>query len=281
MNTKQKPPFLRRRLGNRLRAMRESAGLSMEEAAARLDKSRSSLFRIEIGESRADVHLVRSMMDLYDCADYDLIEQAREARQPRWYHQYPSVAMGYVDVETEAVAVREFCGLNLPGLLQTEPYVRALFACDSLPRTTKELKDDVTVRLIRKRRLMDEDNPLELAAIVDEAALRRRVGGGEVMRSQLEQLVEAANLPTVTLQVLPLRNGAHSSMDSGFTLLTFPEDYNPEMLYVSYATGALHIEDEAEIQAARLMFDRLRTEALSPNDSTTLIGQLRAEFDDR
>jgi transcriptional regulator with XRE-family HTH domain len=170
--------------------MCESAGLSMEEAAARLDKSRSALFRIEIGESRADVHLVRSMMDLYDCADYDLIDQAREARQPRWYHQYPSIAMGYVDVETEAVLVREFCGLNLPGLLQTEPYVRALFARDSLPRTTKELEDDVTVRLVRKQRLMAEGNSMELVAIVDEAALRRRVGGAEVMRGQLEHLAK-------------------------------------------------------------------------------------------
>ncbi|HEV2781958.1 MAG TPA: helix-turn-helix transcriptional regulator [Actinophytocola sp.] len=281
MNGNRKPPFLRRRLGNRLRAMRDSAGMSLEEAAPRLDLTRSSLHRIESGATRASVHVIRSMMDLYDCYEDDLLDQAREAVKPRWFHRYPSVNMGYIDVETEACLVREFSGFYVPGLLQTESYIRALFDRSPLSRTTKVREDQVTVRLIRQRRLIDEDYPLELVAIVDEAALRREVGGAEVMRGQLEHLIMSAELPTVTLQVLPMRDGAHSAMVGGFTLLSFPEDYNPELLYVEHVGGALHIEDEPTLQTARLVFDRLRTQALGPADSVTLIERVLAEFDDR
>jgi DNA-binding XRE family transcriptional regulator len=261
--------------------MRERAGLTMEEAAARLDMSRTSLFRVESGEYRANVHLIRSMMDLYDCYLEDLLDQAREALKPRWFHQYPLVDMGYVDVETEAVLVREFCGFNVPGLLQTEPYMRALFNHHPLPRTARVLEDDVAVRLIRQQRLTNEDEPLELVAIVDEAALRRMVGDTEVMHGQLDHLIETAALPTVTLQVLQLHDGAHSAMDGAFTLLSFPEDYNPELLYISYATGSLHIEKAEQLRAARLMFEQLRTEALGPADSVALIEQVRAGLDER
>lgn len=281
MKLKQKPPFLRRRLGHELRRLREQAGLSMDEAAAQLDLSRSALFRLETGESRASVHIVRSMMDLYDCWVEGLLDQTREALKRKWFHQYPSVAMGYVDVETEAVLVRDFAGLNVPGLLQTEPYMRELFVRHPLQRTPNALEEAVAVRLIRQRRLTNEEDPLELVAIVDEAVLHRRVGGVDVMRGQLEHLIEAAALPTVTVQVLPLRDGAHSAMDGAFTLLSFPEDYNPEMLYVEYITGSLHIEDADQLQAARLAFDRLRTEAHSPADSVALIKKVHAGLEDR
>jgi transcriptional regulator with XRE-family HTH domain len=275
VNTKQRPPILRRRLGHRLRALREAAKLTIEDAAARLDKSRSALHRIEAGQTRADVHLIRSMMDIYDVYVDDLVDAAREAYKP----QFDYGLLGYVDAEAQAVLVREFCALNLPGLLQTEPYIRALFARYPLARTPKLLEHDVAVRLNRQRRLTDQDWPLELVAIVDEAALRRKVGGTEVMRGQLEHVVKAATLPTVTLQVLPLRSGAHGCMDGGFNLLSFPED-DPELLYVAYVTGSLHIEVAEEVRVARLAFEQLRAEALDPADSVALIERVRAELDD-
>ena len=279
--TTRKPPFLRRRLGRRLREMRESAGLGMEQAAKQLDMPRTSLLRFESGAYRASVHLIRSMMDLYDCYVEDLLDEAREALKPRWFHRFSSVDVGYVDVEAEAVLVREFGGLNLPGLLQTRSYARALLGRNPLLQSPKALDDQVEVRMIRQGRLASEEDPLELVAIVDEAALRRRVGDEEVMRGQLERLLAAAGLETVTLQVLPLHGGAHSAMVGSFTLLSFPEDYNPEMLYVDHVGGALHIEEEAALQAARLTFDRLRTDALSPVDSLALIERVRAERHDR
>lgn len=263
----KKPPFLRRRLGRRLRAIREAADLTLDTAAARLDKTRSALHRIETGHTKADVHFVRSAMDLYDNYSEELLEQAREAAKPQWFRAYGVADLGYVDVETHASAVAEFSGLKLPGLLHTEGYMRALFE-RGRRRTVEQMNNDIQVRLIRRRRLVSEDDPLKLTAIIDESALRRDVGGPQVMTEQLRHLMEMAALPTVTLQVLPLR--AHSAMDGGFTVLSFPEP-DQEMLYVEYVTGALHIEDEAEVRASRLKFERLRSEALSPSDSVALI----------
>ena len=111
--------------------------------------------------------------------------------------------MGYVDVETEASVVRELALLPLPGLLQTEAYMRALFDADPLSRSKKQLANDIAVRMIRRQRLTDERNPLRLVALVDETALRKTIGGPEVMREQLRHLVEMAALPTVDLRVLP------------------------------------------------------------------------------
>lgn len=271
MSTK-KAPFLRRRLGRRLREIRETADLNLEEAARRLDKTRSALQRIEAGETKADVHFIRSAMDLYDIYDETLLDQAREASKPQWFRAYGVEDLGYVDVETHAVSVQEFPGLNLPGLLQTEAYIRAMLERGRRRRTAAQMRNDIEVRLIRQARLRDEDNPLELTAIIDESALLRDVGGQKVMREQRTNLIEMAALPTVTMQVLPLR--AHGAMDGGFILLSFPDPDDTDLLYVEYATGALHIEDEPELRAARLKFEQLRTEALSPADSVALIERI-------
>ena len=256
--------------------MRESAGLNLDQAAAKLDKKRSALHRIETGVTKADVHFVRSAMDVYDEYDPDLLDRAREAAKPPWFRAYGIWHMGYVDVETFAVAVKEFPGLNLPGLLQTEDYIRAMLGQGGL-RTAEQIANDVRVRLIRQDRLSSEENPLELVAIVDEAALRRDVGGPEVMRAQLRHLTLVTELPTVDLQVLPLGAGAHSSMNGAFIVLSFPQPQDPELLYIEYPTGALHIEDEKEVAEAKLKFEILRSEALSPADSLVLIERILGE----
>ena len=273
MNKYQRPPLRRRRLGRRLRALRESAGLTLEEASKRLDKGRSSLHRIELGETRADVHLVRSMMDLYDRYEEGLLDEVRAALKPSWVTAYGVQDLGYVDAETEASVVREYCGLNLPGLLQTEAYIRAVFAQARRRRSLDQLRNDIMVRLIRQKRLVSEEDPLELIAVIDEAALRRKVGGPEVMRAQLGRLIDMAALPTVTLQVLPLDGGTHSAMDGGLALLDFEPDEQP-LLYHDYVTGALHIEKPAEVDEARLVFDSLCSEALSQAESVQLIERL-------
>jgi hypothetical protein len=111
--------------------------------------------------------------------------------------------------------------------------------------------------------------------IIDESALRREVGGPDVMRTQLRHLIEMADLPSVSLQVLPLK--MHSALDGGFTLLSFHDRDEPDLLYVEYATGSLHIEEEGEVRACRLKFDRLGVEALSPDDSIALIKRISQE----
>jgi hypothetical protein len=257
--------------------MRESAGFNLTDAAKKLDKKRSALHRIETGVTKADVHFVRSAMDLYDHYDADLLDQTREAAEPLWFRAYGISDLGYVDVETYAVAVKEFPGLNLPGLLQTEDYVRAMLAGGRPRRTQEQVANDVQVRLIRQQRLENPENSLDLVVVLDEVSLRREVGGVEVMRAQLRHLVQVTELPTVSLQVLPLDAGTHSSMNGAFTLLSFPEPNDPDMLYVEYPTGALHIEDEKEVGEARLKFENLRSEALSPADSLALIERIIGE----
>jgi transcriptional regulator with XRE-family HTH domain len=275
VKTNKKPPFRRRRLGRKLRAMREAAGLTIEVAAARLELSRSSLFRLETGETRASVHVIKSMMDEYDIRDDDLLDAAREALKPSPYAKYGVTDTRYVEVEADAARVYEFAGLSLPGLLQTEAYMRAVFE-HGHRRTPKQLENDVKVRSMRKQRLTSDDDPLELVAIIDEAALRREVGGPEVMCVQLAHLVEMAALPAVTLQVLPLASGLHNGMHGAFILLEFYEPLDGDLLYHAYVTGALHIEDEAELRKARLVFEALRREALNPAESVALIEQLAA-----
>lgn len=274
VNAHKKPPFRRRRLGNRLRALRESAGLTMEAAAVKLDKSRYSLLRIESGVYRADVHLIRSMMDVYDRWDEGLLDAARDALKPSWFTSYGVQDLGYIDVETEASRVCDYPGMHLPGLLHTEPYIRALFARAQRRRSPAQLENDVTVRLIRQQRLTSEEDPLQLVTIIDEAALHREIGGSEVMREQLRHLIQMASLPTVTLQVLRKDGCPTSALGGAFTLLEFPDPGDPDLLYHEYVTGALHVEDEDEVREARLVFDTLRSEALNPAESVATIEQL-------
>ncbi|MFL6119901.1 helix-turn-helix domain-containing protein [Actinophytocola sp.] len=271
----KRAPFLRRRLGRRLREIREGANLTLTEAAKRLDKTRSALQRIETGVTRADVHFVRSAMDIYDLYDETLLDEAREAAKPPWFRAYGIEDFGYVDVETYAASVKEFSGLMLPGLLHTEAYIRALFAHSRRRRSPEQLRNDIEVRLIRQERLTSESDPLELTVIIDESALRRDIGGSDVMREQLRHLGEMAALSSVTVQVLPLK--VHSALDGGFTLLSFHDRDEPDLLYVEYATGALHIEEDPEVRACRLKFDRLGVEALSPDDSVALIKRISQE----
>lgn len=272
------PTFRRRKLARRLREMREKAGLTIEEAARRLDRTRSSLGRLETGQSKADVHIARSMMDIYDEYDPDLLDMVRAANRPGWWTKYNIDDQGFISMETEAASVLEFSIINIPGLLQTEGYIRALFATRKVRNNRERVANDVAARLHRKQRLTDEEFPLELVAIIDEAALRRKVGGTKVMREQLLHLVKVSELGTVSVQVLLNDSGAHSGMDGSFIILTFPDDEDPTALYVEYVTGSLQIENPEEVTEARLKFDRLRSEALSPSDSVAFIEQLAAEL---
>jgi transcriptional regulator with XRE-family HTH domain len=271
VTTHNKPPLRRRRLGRRLRAMREAADLTLEQAAPLLDLSRSALFRVESGETRATVHLVRSMMDLFDRWEEGLLDATRAALKPSWFTAYGVRDMGYIDAETEADRVWDYPGMHLPGLLHAEAYLRALFGHAHRRRSATQLDNDVAVRRIRQQRLTGEGDPLELVTLIDEAALTRGIAEPAVMRAQLDHLIMMAELPSVTLHVLPQRRCSPNALDGSFTLLGFPEPEEPDLLYHEYVTGALHVEDEAEVREARLVFDSLRGEALNPADSVALI----------
>ncbi len=276
-----KPTFRRRRLARRLRQMREQAGLTLEQAAARLDKTRSALGRVETGQSRADVHLVRSMMDLYDHYDPDLLDLAREASKPPWWAIYFRRPIeenrGFIGLEDCAATAFEFTLSFIPGLLQTEDYMRAVFDSGLVSRTERGLDDEVAARLHRQRRLTDPDFPIELVAVLDESALHRNLGGHEVMRAQLLTVLDLARLPNVSIQVLPNGVGAHPGLDGAFVVLEYADPGDPSILYVPYVTGALHIDNADEVARAKRLFAQLRERALSPEDSVVLVKHLVAD----
>ncbi|WP_306744205.1 helix-turn-helix domain-containing protein [Saccharothrix yanglingensis] len=271
------PPFRRRRLGKKLARMRIAAKLTLDDAAKALYRTRSTLHRIERGETILDVHLAKSMMDLYDQYDPDLLDQAVRAREPGWWTTFGIENQGYVDVETEAVEVCELSLLVIPGLLQTGDHMRALFAAHRLGRTKRRLENDIRVRRIRQERLVDPRNPLRLDAIIDEAALRKVVGGAEVMREQLRHLREVADLPNVSIRILADAGGAHAGMVSSFALLDFADPLEPPVLFIEHMVGAVHIEEGNQLREARLEFEHLASQALGLAESIALVERVLTE----
>jgi hypothetical protein len=266
-------------LGRRLRSLREAAGMSLEEAAPQLEWSTSKLSRIEIGQQTVDVHGVRSMLDLYDGGDVwgEVLDLARSARRKSWWHPYDVGDDGYVAFEAEAVVVHDFTLDYVPGLLQTAEYAQALLTSSFVQRTDAQLADAVAVRRLRQQRLRPgAEHPLELVAIVAEAVLHHAVGGPDVLAGQRAHLAEAARLPSVTLQVLPSTVSRRAVDGSGLTLLAFGDLGEPDVAFVEHALGSVRIEKEADVARARLGFDRLRSDALSPSDTRALLDGLAA-----
>jgi transcriptional regulator with XRE-family HTH domain len=283
MGAKRNGASIRRRiLARRLRELREQAGFTLEEAAPQLDTSMSRLSRIENGQQKADVHLVKSMLDLFDVGGgqwTELVELARETAKPGWYRAYGLGDNSYVGYETEATQVQEYATGFVPGLLQVPEYSRALYDASPLPRSAEDRERDLAVRAIRQERLQsDDDDPLHFVAIIDEAALRNPVGGRVVQRAQLAHLLAAAELSLVSLQVLPAERGAHPALESGFLVLSFGDLGEPDMAYVEHALGAVHLWKEPDVTLARLKFDRLRTLALAPGESRDLIRRIAGEL---
>jgi hypothetical protein len=269
-----------RQLARTLRRLREDAGLSLEEAAPRLDWSTSKLGRIETAQQGVDVHGVRSMLDLYNVGGAqwtEIIDMVREARKKDEWHTHGISNQGYVRLEIDAAVVHNYQLAYVPGLLQTAEYARAVFRGFRPQRTEAELDHHVRVRLLRQRRLT-EDPPLELVTIVDETVLRRPVGGVKVMRDQLRHLTRQAALPSVCLQVMPVTVGVHQGMNGSFTVLGFAEPDEPAIAYTENVVSATHVHKEAEVREYKLVFDRLRSEALSPRDSVNLVERLAADL---
>ncbi|HXV94281.1 MAG TPA: helix-turn-helix transcriptional regulator [Pseudonocardia sp.] len=281
MDTRNGSVVRRRMLGRRLRQLREDAGLTLDAAAPALDWSTSTLSRIETGQQAPNVHAVRSMLDLYDVGGQqweELVTLTREVRRKGWWRAYGFGDNTYVGFEAEACRVEEYTLAYVPGLLQIPEYSRALFLRAPFRRTPEEVENAVTVRMMRQRRLTSIEDPVELVAIIDELALHRPIGGRKVLREQLEHLIIAAELDTVSLHVLPAEVGALGALASSFLVLSFGELGEPDIAYAEHALGAVQLAKEADVELARLAFDQLRSEVFSPADSVALIGEVVASM---
>jgi transcriptional regulator with XRE-family HTH domain len=273
-------PTLRgRRLAVELMRHREASGLSREEVARRLEWSTSTIFRIETGRSRPQPGNVRALLDLYGVTGPErdgLIQLAREARQPGWWHSFRDVLPNpyevYIGLEAGAASIRNFEPVVIPGLLQTADYAREMFRSGPRELDRDEVERRVEVRVARQQILSRDDRP-RLWAVIDEAAVRRVVGGPEVMRDQLRHLVESAEHGKTTIQVVPFSAGAHAGTSGPFVILAFPEPTDPAVVYVETLAGDIYLEERADVSRYTLAFDRLLAAALHPDDSVHLIEQ--------
>jgi hypothetical protein len=174
--------------------------------------------------------------------------------------------------------VREYSTNYLPGLLQTADYTRALIESSMHAGSRAVRENDVKVRMIRQERLRAAENPLEFIAVIEESAIRRVIGDPDVMCAQLAHVLEAAELDTVTVQVLPADVRAHPSVTGTFIVLSFDGLGEPDIGYVEHPMGSIHIEKAEDVARGRLVFDRLRSLALSPDESAALIERVAIQM---
>lgn len=281
-NPEQNPTLRGRRLAVELMRRREASGLSREEAARRLEWSTSTIFRIETGRSRPQPGNVRVLLDLYGVTGSErdgLIQLAREARQPGWWHSFRDVLPNpyevYIGLEGGAASIRNFEPVVVPGLLQTEDYARAMFKGGPRELERDEIERRVEVRLARQQILTRGDRP-RLWAVIDEAVIHRLVGDPAVMRAQLGHLIDTAEQGKTTVQVVPFRAGAHAGTTGPFVILDFPEPTDPAVVYVETLAGDIYLEERADVNRYTIAFDRLLAAALHPDDSVRLIQQVAA-----
>jgi len=220
------------------------------------------------------------MLEIYGVhgeASDELVQIAREARLKGWWHPYSTVLTGaYVGLEAAAHSVRAYEQQVVPGLLQTEEYARAMIRAARPDIPIDEVEGRVSVRLQRQS-LLTQDDRIDLWMVLDEAVVSRPIGGDAVMRAQLERLVQAADLPNVTLQVLPFEAGPHAGMDGTFTILDFPEPGDPDVVFAENATGGLFLEKTEELRKYVFIFDHIRAAALRPEESVALLAELAKE----
>jgi transcriptional regulator with XRE-family HTH domain len=264
-----------------LRRIREERGLTTHRAARLLNRTQSSISKLETGHRGIRIPGLENMLDRYGGVDEQtretLFRLAREARTKGWWQSYDGTltpeAMDLIGLEADASRICFFELILIPGLLQTEPYARALLSQGPFSYDPELVDRLVDVRL-KRQRILTRPDPPELLAILDEAALRRQVGGPDVMRVQLEHLLEASRPPNVTLRILPFAAGAYRGMAGAFQILDVGEYGDLRVVAVDSLSGMSYREESEELCNYAEAFDRLLAAALSDVDACCLIEEL-------
>ena len=272
------PTVQRLVLGSQLHRLRESRGITAEQAAEAIRGSHSKISRMEHGRVGFKERDVGDLLTLYGVTDSEeraaLLNLAREANTPGWWHAYsdilPSWLEPYVGLEAAASVIRTYQIQLVPGLLQTEGYARALIRQGSAA-SEEEIARRSELRASRQEILRRPDAP-QLWVVVDEGALRRPVGSREIVREQLKYLIEVADHPAVTLQILPFSAGAHSAMGGPFTILRFAEPDLADVVYIEQLTSALYLDKPVEVDSYLEVMEQLCLQA-EPVANTTKVLQ--------
>lgn len=273
------PTVRHRRLAAELRRLREAAELSPPAAASALGWSRSKLTRFETADTRPQPSDVADMLGLYggdDALKLALMQLARDIRTRGWWSAYSDVLAGsFAELENDADQIRSWNPQIVHGLLQTQDYARTLIRGYSTD--VAEVNRRLQAREHRKAVLAREDAP-SLSLVLDEAVLRRPVGGPEVMRGQLRALLEAGERSNVSVRVMPTSAGWYPSIGEGsFTLFGFPRPIDLDVAYLETVAGGIYVEDVGEVRRCSVRYDELSDSALSENDSAVLIRAITKE----
>lgn len=273
------PTVRHRRLGKELRSLRERAGLSPAAAAAALGWSKSKLTRFETADTRPQPGDVATMLGLYggdDALKLALMQLARDVRVRGWWAAYSDVlAPSFAELENDASSIRSWQVEVIPGLLQTPAYARALISMDA--SDDADVNRRLQAREHRKAVLARTDAPT-LDVVLDEAVLRRPVGGHEVMREQLGALLDVSRRPNVSIRVLPTESGAYPYIGNGSVMIFgFPREIDPDVAYIESFAGGLFVEDVEQVRTCEEKVQEISAEALSEEDSAALIRALSEE----
>ncbi|GAB3803293.1 helix-turn-helix domain-containing protein [Micromonospora zhanjiangensis] len=272
------PTVLRMLLGAHLRRLREARQVSRETAGWEIRASESKISRMELGRVGFKERDVADLLTLYGLVDEKeretLLALAREANNPGWWHRYgdvlPSWFQSYLGLEAASSLIRTYEVQFVPGLLQTREYARAVVLLGHGRATAAEIDRRVGLRMERQRLLARPGAP-QLWAVVDEAALRRPIGGTDVMRGQVAALIGVTRLPNVRLQVIPFNAGGHSAAGGAFSILRFPDPDLPDVVYIEQLTSALYLDKRDDVDHYAAAMEQLCVEAQPPERTADIL----------
>jgi hypothetical protein len=274
------PTVLKMLLGAQLRKLRDTAGVSRDDAGYHIRASGSKISRLELGRVSFKERDVSDLLDLYQVdaeTKEKLLQLTREANATPWWQKYREVVPDwfhvYVGLEEAAALIRVYEVQFVPGLLQTEEYARAVVLQGSPNLSPEEVDNRVAVRLGRQQ-LFARENPPRLWAIVDEAALRRPMGGRDVLAGQVKRLIDAVGESNITLQVMPFQYGGHAAEGGAFTIMRFPEADLPDMVYMEYLTGAHYIDKPEDVEVYAAVMERLSVAGTSPEKTRDILNDI-------
>jgi transcriptional regulator with XRE-family HTH domain len=271
-------------LGGQLRRLREAAGISRADAGYAIRSSESKMSRVELGRVGFKERDIADLLTMYGVNDpverESFLEMVRQSNLPGWWRRYTDVIPGwfndYVGLEESASRIQGYEHQFVPGLLQTADYARSVLSQGRLSVDDDDIDRRVTLRLRRQKILARPDAP-KLWVVLDESVLHRAIGGRQVMKAQIENLLELTNMRHISLQILKYEHGGHAA-EGAFSVLRFAEVELPTIVYVEHLTGALYLDRLDEIEVYSRVLDRLAVDAETPEQSRQTLSKFRAEM---
>ncbi|HEY2551554.1 MAG TPA: helix-turn-helix transcriptional regulator [Streptosporangiaceae bacterium] len=275
---------LRIMVGAQLRRLREAARVTPDQAGYEIRASRSKISRLEHGRVGFKDRDITDLLTLYGVTDEEtrarFLAMARQGNSPDWWNEYADILPDwfetYLGLEAASSLIRTFDLQFVHGLFQTEDYARAVTTLHQ-GDTPQDVDRRVSLR-IKRQELLSAADPPRVWSVMDEAALRRPVGGRAVMRAQLAALAEVTQLPHVTLQVVPFSRGAHAAASGSFTVLRFAEPDLPDAVYIEQLTSAIYLDRRDDVDHYLEVLNRLSTEALTPEQSAAFLAEAAAQM---